>query len=499
MKQLFVLIASSILSLTATAQQTELVGMWQQLDGDGKPTTQVKAFMPDGKLLGLSYNSDFTNSSVWFMSDYKPLNELAYIDHAFYHSNIDYQRDYFFTYAFESDSIMVTKYADYRLNNRMVIITERWKKMDKELPTYTDAEWQTLCQKSMAEFDRLPKEGQSVEQYAQELYKKADGYKKANKLDRATEPLLIRAELDTTNLQWQKDALELYAYNSLAPSVAEKIAQRYARLKEAKATEPSDTSLLNAYRMLAYLYNYRGNNGMVPMRRVASKIIDLETKAGHQPSKEYGMDYFMIGMSYMPEGKAQAMYDYMVKATDILEKVPDDVTKKTLGEIYMFQATCLSNLGREREAIELMMNKVLPNYVDEQGQPIEKVQTMLYPLMLTSYIELIKKNPKDKKLLKEYQQFLADKLVYAVFRTTEKKQNLFGEYLALERGSWTIEKPTASFNDDHILLLKDGTFVEYVKDKTSWPELSIAPVDAAKKQDVIKQWKAYKKSKKVKK
>ena len=98
MKKLCVLIAVCAMSLMAMAQKSELVGTWQQLDANGNPTTQVKVFMPDGKLLGLSFNADFTVSSVWFMSEYKVLNELAYVDHSLYHSDINYQRDYYFTY-----------------------------------------------------------------------------------------------------------------------------------------------------------------------------------------------------------------------------------------------------------------------------------------------------------------------------------------------------------------------------------------------------------------
>ena len=97
MKKLFVLFVSGLLSLTATAQQSDLVGSWQLLDANGNPRTYVKVFMPDGKLLGQSFNDDFTVSSVWFMSNYKVLNDSSYVDHAFYHSNILYERDYFMT------------------------------------------------------------------------------------------------------------------------------------------------------------------------------------------------------------------------------------------------------------------------------------------------------------------------------------------------------------------------------------------------------------------
>ena len=82
MKKLFVLFVSGLLSLTATAQQSDLVGSWQLLDANGNPRTYVKVFMPDGRLLGQSFNDDFTVSSVWFMSNYKVLNDSSYVDHA---------------------------------------------------------------------------------------------------------------------------------------------------------------------------------------------------------------------------------------------------------------------------------------------------------------------------------------------------------------------------------------------------------------------------------
>ena len=342
MKKLLVLIASGLLSLTATAQQSALIGTWQQLDANGNPTTNVKIFMPDGKLLGQSFNDDFTASSVWFMSNYKMLNDTSYVDHAFYHSNILYERDYFFTFHKENDSLLVSTYIDFRLNNLGVIMTERWKKMNREMPVYTDVEWKALQQKSLAEFDRLPQEGQTVGQYAQKLYDKAQDYQKSNKLDRAAEALLLRAELDTTNLAWQKDASQFFLYRKMAPAVAEKIANRIIRITEAQAPTPTDTSVVGAYRQLAYLYNFRGNNGMEQVRSTISKVIDMETKAGCQPSKDYGLDYFLVAESYLPEGNFKVMSDYIEKTIDILEKAPD-VSKAQMAEAYMMKGICLIN------------------------------------------------------------------------------------------------------------------------------------------------------------
>ena len=110
----------------------------------------------------------------------------------------------------------------------------------------------------------------------------------------------------------------------------------------------------------------------------------------------------------------------------------------------------------------------------------------------------MEKTPKDKKLLKEYQQFLSDKLLIASFLTTDKKRNLFGDYLLLERGTWTLEKPAAVSDDHQILLQKDDEYIEYVREKGEerTGEMHVIVVDPAKKQDIINKWKAYKKRKK---
>ena len=494
MKQLFVFIASSVLSLTASAQQNGLVGMWQQLDSNGFPTTQVKVFMPDGKELGLSYNSDFTNSSVWFMSNYKVLNDTSYVDQAFYHSNIAYQHDYLFTFYKENDSIMVSKYIDYRVYGNGAIMLERWKKMDKPVPSYTDEEWQALHQKSLAEFDRLPKDGQTVEQYAKELNDKAQGYLKGNKVDRALELLQIRAELDTTNIDWQRDVLDKYLENRNASSPAIEIANRYIRLAEAKAPVANDTSVVNAYRKKSYLYNYRGNAGMSQVRSISSKAIEMETTAGHQPSKDYGLDYFMIAMSYLPEGNMAKLYEYSKKCIDIFEKATD-VSDNQKAEAYMMAGIALvedEQQPREIEGIDLL-KKAASLF---SGDLAFKITSMAYPFMFTAYQNLLEKNPKDKKLKKEMEQFMADKLLYDVFETTDKEHNLWGEYIVLEKGKWTLENPTAVDTAATYYLLQKGD--EYrkveIKEGEKLPGVAhLRPVDAAMKKDIIKQWKAYRK------
>lgn len=494
MKKLFVLIATGLLSLTAAAQQSVLEGTWQQLDSSGFPTTNVKVFMPDGKLLGQCFNNDFTASSVWFMSNYKMLNDSSYVDQEFYHSNPFYQHDYLFTFHKENDSILVTSYVDYRLNGYGIIMLERWKKMDRPMPSFTDDEWQALHQKSLTEFDRLPKEGQTVEQYAKELNDKAQDFLKADKLDRALELLHIRAELDTTNIDWQKDVYNVYLEKHFATSSAVQIANRYIRLTEAKASAANDTSVVSAYRKMAYLYSYRGNPAMSQVRSIISKAIDMDTAAG-QPSKDYGLDYFLMAMSYLPEGNMEKVYEYCMKCIDIFEKATD-VSDNQKAEAYTTAGVALMiDEQREREALDLL-KKAESLY---NGDLAFKVTSMVYPAIFNIYQNMLEKDSKDKNLKKEVEQFMADKVVYEVFEATNKEFNLWGEYIVLEKGEWTLENSAVSVKGStHYLFQKDDEYrvVELKEDERLEGQANIRPIDAAQKQEIIKQWKAYKKNKK---
>lgn len=500
MKKLFVLFVSGLLSLTGMAQKSSLVGTWQLLDANGFPTTSVKIYMPDGKLLALSFNSDFSNSSVWFMANYEVLSDTSFVERAFYHSNIIYQDNSYITYRQENDSLRITYYTAFQPNGRLYQSTGRWKKMDRPMPSFTDAEWQALYQKSLIEFDRLPKEGQTVEQFAQERLNKSQDYKKRNKLDFALEELLIRADLDTANIEWQKDAVSFCLENNMSPSVGEKITDRYIRLVEAAAPVANDTSVLNAYRMKAYLCNYRGNPGMPQVREMATKCIEAETAAGHQPSKAYGLDYFMLAQSYMAEGNMEKVYENSMKCIDILEKA-SDVDDNQKAEAYMIAAFALMVDVEEdqadvmqcgRQSIELLKKSVSLFC----GDRAFKITSMVYPSMLGVYAAMLAKNPKDKKLQKEVEQFMADKLLYDVFEATDKEHNLWGEYIVLEKGNWTLENPAGVDNGaTHYLLQKGDEYREVeVKEDEKLPGVAhIRPVDAATKKDVISQWKAYRK------
>ncbi len=91
---------------------------------------------------------------------------------------------------------------------------------------------------------------------------------------------------------------------------------------------------------------------------------------------------------------------------------------------------------------------------------------------------------------------MADKLLYDVFEATDKEHNLWGEYIVLEKGNWTLENPAGVDNGaTHYLLQRGDEYREVeVKEDEKLPGVAhIRPVDAATKKDVISQWKAYRK------
>ena len=498
MKKLFVFFASGLFSLTAMAQQSSLIGTWQQLDNNGNPTTNVKIFMPDGKLLGQSFNDDFTASSVWFMSNYKVLNDTSYVDHEFYHSNINYQRDYFFTFHKESDSVLVTSYIDYRNSALGSAIIERWKKMDSTLPVFTDAEWEALHQKSLVEFDRLPKEGQTVQQYADALYKDFERYKSQNNQVRANEALLMRAELDTMNLAWQRDVILFYMEAKIIPACADKYAARSIRVAEQLAPTPTDTTVVNTYSWVGLLYL----NGSTISPEYAEKsksafekALELQKMSGRQftaPDANRLMSLaFLAGAS---QNKEKCL-EYLNQSIEIYESDPQTLVKQK-ADAYMFKGMTLAEMDKYQEAIDILL-KAVPLSIDEQGNDLPKNTAEIYPQIFKYYGFLLADNPKDKKVAKAFQQFMEDKLpVGEIYKKND--YNLLGEYYIVEINNWTVEKPGAVGEKNHFVFQKDGnhTVVEPKEGEELGCSLSVKKVDAATKKDIIKQWKAFKKGKK---
>ena len=483
--------------LFANGQQS-LYGTWINTQGIN---IYSKAYTPDGKLFGSCYNTRSGDCSSWLLGNYNIIGDSIIQEHLFFHSNIAYQRDINHHYHMDTDSTMTTTYTDILVHGENRVVTETWVKSHsnilKDLDLTNEEEWQKACQDFPVMFGRKPAENQTIEDMGCELYDNYQRLLKANQLDSAYEVILTRAELDTTNIKWQFDALDFYLQTHSAPAMADRISNRYIRLKEQSAVNPTDTSVVNAYKLQAIIYYCRGNNGVEAMRRSISKAIDLEEASDRVPNVDLVNCYHLKAITYFPDEDFDHVYEYSKKAFDIIEKLPE-FSPLIKGEILLIMCAALTLQNKNKETLE-NLKLCVPLFVDSVGNQLPKLTNEIYPLMFMTYGALIKENPNDEKLKKEYKQFISDKLLCADFTGIENQWGLDGTYYVMERNDWTIESPFA-FTDGmeakKYLLQKDGNLV--CIDVPVGQKLNstgkVVVVDKAWRRQILKNWKDYKKT-----
>lgn len=495
MKKLFATLLASIFVMAGFAQSSKIEGTWVQLNADGtKITPNVKCILPDGKILGLSFSEDLKNKAPWFIGTYEVLDDSTYMEHLTFHSSIAFQRDIKQSFQRLNDSVLITNYFNRYANGIDVPVIEGWKKMDFPCEEYA-SHWDEIKQEALTLFQRVPPEGKTVEQYGDELYKSFKQFKD-NNLDRAHEALLVRAELDTTNLSWQRDVLQFYMDTKGLPAIADKIANRYVRLTEQQAPSPTDTAVVNAYLMRGILYSNFGMPFLEKRKSDCLKSIQLTEASGRPYGKGDGVAFFMLAFSYLPEENHAKVIEYCDKALDIFENTPD-VSNPQKGECYFLKGITLSKLDKYKEAIDMLLHKAAPLYIDEQGKPMPKIENEIYPYTFFAFGSALCQNPKDKQLVKDYQQFMEDKLLCGLTDGQNEKLPK-GEYYIVEANSWNIEDVHCfDSENDHYVMQKDGNHlvIDLTDDEKLGGQIILKTVDPSFKQQVIKNWKNYKKKK----
>jgi len=503
MRKLFVMMAACLCVMSGSAQSSKIEGSWIMLTADGKNVQPyLKNYLPNGKIFGVSLSQDMRNQSPWIMGTYEVLSDSTFIEHDEFHSTISYQHDYKFDYRRENDSILFTRYNNRFGNAQDVPVVEAWKKVDYPVNDI-EAHWDELKQQARAAFGRVAPEGKTVEQYGDELYERHEQFKKQNNLDYAIGILMVRADVDTTNLKWQRDVVEYMIKLKVLPAAADIYANRMIRLTEKQAPTPTDTSVVSVYRGRGVLF---GNVHHVKPEYAEQAISDFKksldlTKASGRPyTKEDAISIVSIGTMYFTQEKLKEAMECYDQAISIFNS--DKTTSAPqLGEAYVMKAIMLSEEDKNREAIDLLRQKAIPCFIDEQGKPMPKVEMELQPLALTIYGQMLDKAPKDKKLIKEYQQYMSDKVLCGLVLNPEGKAHeagLEGEYYVMEAGKWNIES-TTSFKQGgaHYVFQKDGKHVELdvEENQTMGAQMVVKTVDPSYKQQIIKLWKNYKKNK----
>lgn len=503
MRKLFLTMAVSLFVLSSSAQSSKIEGSWIMLKPDRSGVQPLlKNFLPNGKILGISFSQDMRNQSPWIMGTYEVLNDSVFFEHDDFHSTIAYQRDFRFDYHFESDSILITHYLDRQPNAQERSVTEAWKKVDYTVGDVV-AHWDEVKMQALAAFGRVAPQGKTVEQYGEELYKQHQDFKKQNNLDGAVGVLMVRAEADTTNLKWQRDLVSYLIELKALPAAADRYANRLVRLSEQQAPTPTDTSVVSAYRGRGLLFGNAVNVKPEYAKQALSdfkKSLDLTKASGRPYTKDDGVTLFFISSLYFTQEKLDEALAYCDQAITTLNSDPT-VLGTQCGEAYFLKGLILAGEEKNREAIDVLLQKAAPFFVDEQGKPMPKMEMEIYPLVFSLYGRMLDKEPKNKKLVKEYRQFTADKLLCGLVMSNTGKAHeagLEGEYYVMEAGDWNVESLNKIERGcEHFVLQKDGKHIDIdlEEDQELGAQMVVKTVDPSYKQQIIKLWKNYKKNK----
>lgn len=503
MRKLFASLVTSLFVLSGSAQSSKIEGSWIMLKPDGSGVQPyLKNYLPNGKILGISFSQDMRNQSPWIMGTYEVLNDSVFIEHDEFHSSIAYQHDFRFDYRRENDSILVTRYFDRQPNAQEVSVAEAWKKVDYTVGDVV-LHWDEVKQQALAAFGRVAPEGKTVEEFGEELYKQHQNFKQQNNLDGAVGVLMVRAEADTTNLKWQRDLVSYLIELKALPAAADKYANRMVRLSEQQAPTPTDTSVVSAYRGRGLLFGNAANVKPEYAERALSdfkKSLDLTKASGRPYTKDDGVTLFFISSMYFTQEKLDDALAYCNQAITTLNSAPT-VLGTQCGEAYFLKGLILAGEEQNREAIDILLQKAAPFFVNEQGKPMPKIEMEIYPLAFSLYGQMLNKAPKDKKLIKEYQQFTADKVMCGLVTNNAGKAHeagLEGEYYVMEAGKWNVESLNGFERGcTHFVLQKDGKHIEIdlEEGQEQGAQMLVKTVDPAYKQQIIKLWKNYKKKK----
>ena len=101
----------------------------------------------------------------------------------------------------------------------------------------------------------------------------------------------------------------------------------------------------------------------------------------------------------------------------------------------------------------------------------------------------------DKQLANDYQQFMADKLLCGITDGQNEKLPK-GEYYIVEMNDWTIDGVNCfKAENSHYVMQKDGNHlvIDLNNGESLGGQIILKAVDPSSKQQVVKNWKNYKK------
>lgn len=434
--------------------ENPLVGMWDYTGNDGSLSSSGKIFLPDGHMYGYRFNQDRKELGTWIMADYEMVNDSTYIEKCLLHSTITFQTDIEMTFHLSEDGQTLTTVFTYIYpNNQHVQTQETWQRNILNEQKYMERvaqNWDALYVQGRKDFGLYPSEEETLEERGEKYYSLYQNAIKNNNLDAAYQLILIRAELDPKNMQWQQDAVNFFMRTRSAPTPARKYAKRYRNLVQERAANVRDTTLQKSILMLFLL-----TNNPVEKYKVLEEHLQKE-EACNEPPTIYTLILYAqaCGFSFQ-EKRYEATYDYALKAI----KVHDSLEEKEvipLSDLYNIAATSKLMGSKDYEGAILLYEKsvaLTTATTEPRDNPIAT--------LAICYDKAIKQGRKDYD--KKLKTLLKDK--WWAFRVEEGQDSISnahgfesgGIYYILQRGNWHLGCTKLPFNFDEIFDSTDET------------------------------------------
>lgn len=482
--------------LFVSAQENRLVGIWTRANVPDGSLREYKMFTADGRLYGYYASGGEQPISTWFLSHYKILNQNTYEEQVFFHINLVWQNDLRLNYLFDDDDHLTTSFIHLQNNGKPSITTEQWvrvKEGESFLQEPDSETWEKIKQKALVQYKRVPKSGQTVEQMADSLYQAAQEAMTNKETGNAMNDLIIRAELDTTNMAWQNDVLKFFDCTQIYLSIAAKYARRVIYLgKDGDAATYPDVA--GAYKTLFYVYTCMKQEKKA--EHFIKRSIEVEQANGKTPDEETAYKWLIRGLANLQLERSMEAYNCGMKAAEILETIQTNDLDALIG--CYFIATEAAKQEKNFDEVFKIAKRVIALCADNK----KLYANMETANTFTSYYYGKMIEQKLPNAQKEYQEFIKDKLFVVAFENISTliphAEDLKGEYFLMKYMNWDFNSPfpvdasIARTETTEMILWKDGIYTTLqIPDsaKDIGAQLKVRTVGKVFKQKMAKSWK----------
>lgn len=376
-----------------------------------------------------------------------------------------------------------------------------------------------------------------LEELAQDCYNRADIFAMNAQNDSAAHYLKYRAELDTTNVDWQLLAGGFIRVYLADYDLAMQYYQRALRNTVQHHGE-AHPDVATSYNNIGFVYHEQGNYPKA--LEYLNKALEIWLNVLGENHPDVATSYNNIGSVYSKQGNYSQALEYSNKALEISlnvlgENHPDvampynnigfvyqsqgDYTNaleyynkaltirlNTLGETHRDVATCYNNIGlayheqgNYSQALEYF-NKALVINKKLYGIDSNNVQQLLG----YTYYAYMKCIAEDKSFdMKQYQEFLSEVAFTATpvdGDTPASQQGMSGEYYLLEYEDWDQEAASSLFDKNvelrgkpkTIVVMKDGVISKHYFENTIGAQLKLKFVSKDEKAQITAAYNKWK-------